>query len=140
LTLGDGLFRIRINILLKPYTMTNAEFAEIFRGRTKRFVVRITKLYRALPKSTEAEIFGKQLLRSASSVGANYRAACRARSSNEFHSKISIVVEEADESCFWLEMLIDTKIMQSQLIEPLLKEAQEITSVAAKARYNTKRK
>ncbi|MDT3405033.1 four helix bundle protein [Mucilaginibacter terrae] len=78
-----------------------SEFAEQFRNRTKRFVIDIINLYRLLPRSVEAQVIGKQLLRSASSVGANYRAACRGRSQAEFYSKICIVVEEADESLFW---------------------------------------
>lgn len=80
-----------------------ADFVEKFRERTKNFVVDNIRLYRLLPKTEEAKIIGRQLLRSSSSVGANYRAACRARSQAEFHSKISIVIEEADESIFWME-------------------------------------
>ncbi len=77
-----------------------ADFVAKFRERTKRFVVDVIELYRSLPKTEEARIIGKQLLRSASSVGANYRAACGARSQAEFHSKTSIVIEEADESIY----------------------------------------
>ena len=119
--------------------MTNAEFAEQFRNRTLQYVIRCTNLFRALLKKEEAKIFGRQFLRSASSVGANYRAACRARSANEFHSKISIVVEEADESCFWMEVIISTGLLPSEKVRPLLEEGIAITSIAAKARNNTKR-
>jgi four helix bundle protein len=77
-----------------------SEFAEAFRSRTKKNVIDSIKFYRTLPNNEEAKIIGRQLLRSSSSVGANYRAACRARSKAEFHSKLSTVVEEADESVF----------------------------------------
>jgi len=72
--------------------------AEQLRNRTKQFANRIISLFRALPRTVDAQVIGKQLLRSGTSVGANYRAACRARSRNEFISKLGIVVEEADES------------------------------------------
>ena len=110
------------------------EFAEQFRNRTKKFVVDNIKLCRSLPKTEEARIIGKQLLRSSSSVGANYRAACRARSQAEFHSKISIVVEEADESIFWMEVLIEAEVIQKPQIITLMNEANEILKVTASAR------
>ncbi len=75
---------------------------EQMRDRTKQFALRIVKLFRALPRSPEAQVMGKQLLRSGTSVAANYRAVCRARSSAEFLAKMGIVIEEADESVFWL--------------------------------------
>jgi len=74
------------------------EFKEAFKKRLKQFALRVIKLYQALPKTGEAQVIGNQLLRSATSVAANYRASCRARSKKEFHSKLSIVVEEADET------------------------------------------
>jgi len=110
------------------------EFAEQFRNRTKKFVVDNIKLCRSLPKTEEARIIGKQLLRSSSSVGANYRAACRARSQAEFHSKISIVVEEADESIFWMEVMIEAEVIQKPQIITLMNEANEILKVTASAR------
>ncbi len=82
-----------------------------------------------LPKKTSAEVVGKQLLRSATSVAANYRAACRARSQADFISKITIVEEEADESMLWLELLIESGIMKKELLEDLLKEANELTAI-----------
>src|SRR5665213_656797 len=85
------------------------EFAEIFKNRTKKFVVDNVKFFRTLPKTEEAKIIGRQLLRSSSSVGSNYRAACRARSKAEFHSKLSTVVEETDESVFWIEILVEAE-------------------------------
>jgi four helix bundle protein len=84
---------------------SRVEFAEAFKVKTKKFVVDNIKFYRTLPKTEEAKIIGRQLLRSSSSVGANYRASCRARSKAEFHSKLSTVVEEADESVFWMDII-----------------------------------
>ena len=86
--------------------------SEALKKRTKAFAVDIVKLFRELPKTDEGTIVGKQLLRSGTSVAANYRAVCRARSKAEFTSKMGIVVEEADETVFWLEMLKDTAITQ----------------------------
>jgi len=111
-----------------------SEFAEYFRNRTKKFVVDNIRLYRLLPKTEEARIVGKQLLRSSSSVGSNYRAACRSRSQAEFHSKLSIVVEEADESVFWMEILIEAEIIKQNEINSLMNEATEILKVVATAR------
>jgi len=95
-----------------------SEFAENFRNRTKKFVVDNIKLFRTLPKTEEARIIGKQLLRSSSSVGANYRAVCRSRSQAEFYSKISIVVKEADESVFWMEILVEAEIIKQMKLAP----------------------
>ena len=117
--------------------MSNAEFAIMFKARTKQFVIRSTNLFRALPKTEEARIFGKQFLRSASSVGANYRAACRARSAEEFFSKMSVVIEEADEACFWMEVIIETELLPEKKVAALLKEGDEITAIAVTARFNT---
>jgi four helix bundle protein len=104
----------------KLYMMSNEEFATRFKTRTKQFVIRSTNLFRALPNTEEARIFGKQYLRAAYSVGANYRAACRARSAEEFFSKISIVVEEADEACFWMEIIIETDLLPEKKVNALL--------------------
>jgi len=110
------------------------EFAEAFKKRTKKFVVDNIKLFRTLPKTEEAKIIGRQLLRSSSSVGANYRAVCRARSQAEFHSKLSTVVEEADESVFWMEILIEAEVVSENILNPLLQEANEILKVASTSR------
>jgi four helix bundle protein len=115
-------------------TTGKIDFIENFKLRTKKFVVDNIKLFKILPKTEEAKIIGRQLLRSSSSVGANYRAACRARSKAEFHSKLSIVVEEADESVFWMEILIEAEILETEQIEILMNEANEILKVVAKAR------
>ena len=80
--------------------------SELLKSRTKKFSLEMIKLFRALPKTEEARIIGKQVLRSSTSVAANYRAACRAKSQADFIAKLGIVEEEADETGFWLEMLI----------------------------------
>ena len=110
------------------------EFAEAFKKRTKKFVVDNIKFFRTLPKTEEAKIIGRQLLRSSSSVGSNYRAACRARSKAEFHSKLSTVVEESDESVFWMEVLIEADIVDPAAIDYLLKEGNEILRVVSASR------
>ena len=110
------------------------QFIEEFKIRTRKFVVDNIRFYRRLPKTEEEVIAGKQLLRSASSVRSNYRAACRSRSQAEFFSKMSIVVEEADESVFWMEVMIEAGIVSREEIELLLKEANEILAVVSKAR------
>ncbi len=114
--------------------MKQDEFDQFFRDRTKRLTVEIIKLYRELPKSGESKIIGFQLMRSATSMSANYRAACRARSKAEFFAKLSIVIEEADETLFWLEILEDCGICDSSSLDRYKKETTEILSVMAKAR------
>jgi len=110
------------------------EFAEIFKKRTKKFVVDNIKFFRTLPKTEEAKIIGQQLLRSSSSVGANYRAACRARSKAEFHSKSSTAVEESDESVFWMEILVEAEVVNIQQVGHLLKEGNEILKIVPASR------
>src|SRR6266849_4058342 len=104
---------------------------EELRDRTKRFALRIIRLFRHLPRSTEAQVLGKQLLRSGTSVGANYRATGRARSKAEFVAKMGIVVEEADETVFWLECLIESEIVKRDLLADLLTEANELVAIFA---------
>jgi four helix bundle protein len=96
---------------------------------TKQFALRIIRLYRSLPATDEARILGKQLLRSGTSVGANYRAACRARSKAEFIAKLGIVLEEADETVVWLELLVESGVGSRERMQPLVKKADELTSV-----------
>jgi four helix bundle protein len=111
---------------------------EQFKNRTKQFAIRIVKLYRALPKTGEAKVVGNQILRSGTSVAANYRAVCRARSRAEFISKMGIVIEETDETVFWLEMLIDTQILSEAKLKDLLKEANELLAVFASSQRTAK--
>jgi len=110
------------------------EFRIDMQQRTKQFALRVIKLFQALPKTDEAIIIGKQLLRSATSVGSNYRAACRARSPKEFYSKLSIVVEEADEAMFWIELLAESTILKATLLQDLLNENEEIIKIVVSAR------
>jgi four helix bundle protein len=88
-------------------------------------------LFRRLPRTTEAQVLGKQLLRSGTSVGANYRATGRARSKAEFVAKMGVVVEEADETVFWLECLIESEIVKAELLADLLSEANELVAIFA---------
>src|SRR5437762_8302316 len=111
---------------LQPFTSDRPVDLKV---RTKCFAVGIIHLYRRLPRSQEAQIIGKQVLRSSTSVGANYRAACRSRSRAEFISKISIVLEEADETVFWLELLLQSEMSSKIRIEGMLAEANELTSI-----------
>lgn len=115
-------------------------FAEEFKTRTKKFAIDVIIFCKSLPKSDEAFIIKKQLIRSATSVAANYRAVCRARSDAEFFSKLSIVVEEADESVFWIEIIKDTDILNTIETTTLLNEATEILKIVAKSRKTLKDK
>src|SRR3989339_695953 len=97
--------------------------------RTKKYALRIIKLVRALPKDFIGRAIGNQLLRSGTSVAANYRAACRSRSKAEFIAKIGVVIEEADESIFWIELIIESGLINKKLVESLLKESDEICAI-----------
>lgn len=99
------------------------------KDRTKKFAVSIIRFIRTLPKNDEGYILGKQLLRSGTSVGANYRSACKGKSTADFINKITIVEEEADECCYWLELIIEAEIANKELVEPILKEANELTAI-----------
>ncbi len=103
--------------------------ADELRRRTKNFAIRIVNLFRSLPRSPDAQTLGKQILRSGTSVAANYRAVCRARSKAEFISKMGIVVEEADETVFWLEVLSETGVVRAERIGDLQKEANELLAI-----------
>ncbi|MCB9135201.1 MAG: four helix bundle protein [Anaerolineales bacterium] len=104
------------------------------RARTRKFSLRVIKLVQSLPKSNVSEVLGKQLLRSATSVGANYRAVCRAQNKAMFISKLSIVVEEADESVFWLELIRDAGLVKPELLTDLLDEAEQIMKIMSSSR------
>jgi len=97
--------------------------------RTKSFAILIIRLCQSFPRSQASTVITRQLLRSATSVGANYRAVCRARSSADFVSKLGIVLEEADETLFWLELLVDSGVARPDKTAPLLKEANELVSI-----------
>jgi four helix bundle protein len=103
--------------------------AEALRLRTKRFAVRIVNVFRSLPHSPDAQTLGKQLLRCGTSVAANYRAVCRARSKADFIAKMGIVVEEADETVFWIELMTETGILRPNRVTELLAEATELLAI-----------
>jgi four helix bundle protein len=100
-----------------------------FKVRTKKLALRVIRLVEALPRSIVSEIISKQLLRSATSVGANYRAACRSRSIEAMIAKLDIVLEEADETLFWLELLIESELMPATRLTSLMNETNEITAM-----------
>jgi len=102
--------------------------------RTKQFALRVFKLVDALPRTPVGRAVANQLVRSATSVGANYRAACRARSRAEFAAKLGTVLEEADESLYWLEPIRDGKLIAESKLSLLLKEAAELTAILAAGR------
>jgi len=102
--------------------------------RMKRFALRILRLVKALPKTPEGRAVANQLVRCGTSVGANYRSACRARSKAEFMSRLGIVEEEADECAYWLELLAEGGIMKPDRLEPLLDEANQIVAIVAASR------
>jgi four helix bundle protein len=99
------------------------------RERTKAFALRIIRLYGSLPKTTEAQTIGKQVLRSGTSIGAHYREASRGKSTPDFVSKIEGATQEADETCYWLELLIDGEIVSAERMQPLLDEANELLAI-----------
>src|SRR5436190_6540226 len=103
--------------------------AEEFRKRTKQFALRILRLVSTLPNTMPGRHIGSQLLRAGTSVGANYRAACRARSRAEFCAKLGIVEEEADETVYWLELLVEVGIVRAELLAGLIREANELVAI-----------
>ena len=104
------------------------------KNRTKLFALRVLKLVEALPNSKSGKIVTNQIGRSRTSVGANYRAACRGRSKAEFIAKLGIVEEEADECIYWLELIGDGKILPPATVAPLKREAEEILAIMAASR------
>lgn len=102
--------------------------------RTKRFALAIIRLVASLPRTEAARVIGGQVLRSGTSVGANYRAACRARSRAEFTSKLGVTEEEADESLYWLELLGESGLMKGERIRQLMTEANELVAIFTASR------
>jgi four helix bundle protein len=107
--------------------------------RTKQFALRVLKLVAALPNTIAGRAIGGQLARSGTSVGANYRAACRGRSKAEFVAKMGTCEEEADESAFWMEVIIEGELLKQNQVEPLLREAEEMTKIFAQSRISASR-
>jgi|SRR3990172_5145611 len=112
---------------------------EELKRRTKKFALQVIEAVNKFPRTMAGEIIGKQLIRSATSVGANYRSACRARSNADFISKLGIVEEEADESLYWLELAVDAKLMNETEAAPLLKEADELTAIFTASRKTARK-
>ena len=102
--------------------------------RTKQFALRVMKLVEALPRNVQGRTIASQLMRSGTSVAANYRAACRARSKPEFIAKLGTVEEEADESGFWLELIIESGLLIEKNVRPLLIEAGELVAITASSK------
>jgi four helix bundle protein len=117
--------------------MSKSEFVELLKSRTKQLALDVILLYDKIHKTDATRVIGRQLIRSATSTAANYRAACISRSQKEFFSKMSIVVEEADETLFWLEMLKDANFVSEEQLKPLITEALEIVKIVSKARKST---
>jgi len=100
-----------------------------FKNRTKQIALRVIRLVESLPNSNAAQIIGKQILRSATSIGANYRAACRGKSTADVVHKLSIVEEEADETLYWMELLIESEIVSANKLSVLFKDINEIVAM-----------
>ena len=114
--------------------------SEELKTRTKTFGVNVMKLVDRLPKHRSVDVIGRQLLRAATAVGANYRSACRARSQADFISKIGIVEEEADEAAYWLELLRESNVARLDGVsEVLWREANELTAIFAASEKTAKR-
>jgi len=107
------------------------------KARTKKFALRVMKLVDALPPTIQGRAIANQIIRSATSVAANYRAACRARSRAEFIAKLGVVEEEADETALWLELTIDSALLTEARVHPLLTEAGELVTIMAASRKST---
>ncbi|RLC36104.1 four helix bundle protein [Candidatus Falkowbacteria bacterium] len=107
---------------------------EELKARTKKFALRVINLTNALPNTKAGNVISSQLLRSGTSVGANYRAVCLSKSKADFISKLGIVVEEADESAFWMELIIESKLIPEFLINNLLNETYEIVAIMVSSR------
>ena len=112
---------------------------EELKARTKQFAVRVMNLVDALPKSTKGRAIGNQLIRCGTAVGANYRASCRSRSRVEFVARVGIVEEEADESAFWMELIIDGQVLPEAKVRSLLGEANELVAIMSASRISASR-
>src|SRR5581483_96837 len=110
------------------------------RDRTKAFALRIVQAYAALPKSELARVLGRQLLRSGTSVGAHCREAYRSRSDAEIVSKLEVALQELDETNYWLELIVESNIMSSRRLQPLMEEANEITAIIVSSVKTIKRR
>ena len=119
--------------------MSTLDEAKLLQNTTKMFAVRIIKAFARLPKDEAVRVIGRQFLRSGTSLAADYRAACRARSAADFISKISVVVEETDETLFWFELLVESELPKKNLVDPLMKECQELLKIFSASLATAKR-
>lgn len=113
---------------------------EDLKARTKRFALRVIKMTEQLPRTMAADVLGRQVLRSATSVAANYRAACRGKSRADFISKMGTVEEEADESALWIEMIGEADILAAAKLDSLHREAEELTAIAVSSIRTARRR
>ncbi|MEK7442438.1 MAG: four helix bundle protein, partial [Chloroflexota bacterium] len=113
--------------------------ADELKKRTKQFGLRCIKVVESLPNTKTADVLGRQLLRSATSVGANYRSACRGRSKPDFISKVGIAIEEADESLYWLEIITESGLLPDKQLSELMKEGDEIVAILTASSQTAKR-
>jgi four helix bundle protein len=125
----DFGFRISDLRFNPQLTMEVVMDKEEMKLRTKQFALRVIRLVEALPRGKTADVLGRQLLRSGTSVGANYRAACRAKPTADFIAKMGLVEEETDESVYWMELLVEAGIVKTALLESLVKEGNEILAI-----------
>jgi len=119
--------------------MNTLQDAKQLQERTKHFAIRIIRAFSRFPKEESFRIIARQFLRAGTSVAANYRASCRARSRADFISKISIVAEEADETLFWLELLVESQLIDRQLVLPLMGECEQLVKIFAASLTTAKR-
>jgi four helix bundle protein len=120
--------------------MTTLDQAKQLQDRTKKFAIRIIKAFSRVPKDEASRIIGRQFLRSGTSLAANYRAACRARSAADFISKISIVAEETDETLFWFELMVEADLVEPRLVESLISESAELLKIFSASLGTAKRR
>ncbi|MEM7333648.1 MAG: four helix bundle protein [Chloroflexota bacterium] len=112
---------------------------QAFQDRTKQMALRVIKMTQSLPNDRVGDVIGRQIMRSASSVGANYRAACRAKSTADFIHKLKIVEEEADETLYWLELIAEAELLSTQRLAELMQEVNEIIAMTVSS-IKTQRK
>ena len=121
-------------------TKGNGMDEEQLKQRTKQFALRIIKLVGSLPQTIEGREIGRQLIGSETSIGANYRGACKGRSMAEFIAKLGIVEEEADETAYWLELVIEGGLLEKGVVEPLVQEANEFVAIMASSKKTASRR
>jgi four helix bundle protein len=121
-------FGLRISDILTQLILQKMTKEEL-KKRTKKFAIRIIELVDGLPNTKAGHTIGNQIIRSGTSVAANYRAACRARSTTDFISKVTIVEEESDETLFWLELITEANLLNEEKCQDLIKEADELTAI-----------